>query len=87
MINNELPNIKVHDTTVQQLAFLLPILEVPGSVRELEPGFPNWDFHGHSEPLYTKSGTVPSTDHDHFCPCLSCSSLTTIHTIPSTPRR
>jgi len=67
MINNELPNIKVHDTTVQQLAFLLQIPEVPGSVLELEPGFPNWDFHSHSEPLYTKSGTVPSTDYDHFC--------------------
>jgi len=63
MINKELPNIKVHDTTVQQLAFLLPIPEVPGSVHELEPGFPNWDLHGNSEPLYTKSGTVPSTDH------------------------
>lgn len=59
-------NIMVNDTTVQQLAFLLPIHKVPGSVLELQSGFPNWDFHGHSEPLHTKSGTVPSTDHDHF---------------------
>lgn len=64
-------SIKVHDITVQQLAFLLPIPEVPGSVLELGAGSPDWDFHGLSS---------PSTQI--LEQCLQLTTTTSVHIIP-----